>query len=426
MFIDEVIINVKAGKGGNGCVSFRRERFVPKGGPDGGDGGKGGNIYIQADSQIKTLIEYYRKPHHKAENGENGSSHKKNGKNGNDLFLKVPVGTILENVGDGNIIADLSQSEEKICIACGGIGGKGNYRFRNSIRRSPKFAQRGEPGEEKTIKLNLKLVADAALIGFPNVGKSTLLSKMSAAKPKIADYPFTTLEPHLGVVSVNEGNQFILSDTPGLIEGASRGAGLGVRFLKHIERTKVIVHVIDGTRLSVNNIMADYLAIRSELNHFSSVLQGKEELLVVNKCDLPEVKKKIEKIKKAFSKEGKNIISVSAITGEGLSELIFQILQTIKLAERKEITSVLTSGDKTTYHHYEPPFVIRKEEEKFVIEGERLVRLVRQFDLDNPQALKYFQEKIKSLGVEKALRKKGIQEGDIVRIDDKEFYFFSR
>ncbi len=426
MFIDEVIINVKAGKGGNGCVSFRRERFVPKGGPDGGDGGKGGNIYIQADSQIKTLIEYYRKPHRKAENGENGSSHKKNGKNGNDLFLKVPVGTILEDVGDGNIIADLSQSEERICIACGGLGGKGNYRFKNSIRRSPKFAQRGEPGEEKTIKLNLKLVADAALIGFPNVGKSTLLSKMSAAKPKIADYPFTTLEPHLGVVSVNEGNQFILSDTPGLIEGASRGAGLGIRFLKHIERTKVIVHVIDGVRLSVNNIMTDYLAIRNELNHFSSSLQGKKELLVVNKCDLPEVKEKIEKIEKAFLKEGKNIISVSAITGEGLPELIFQIFQTIKLAERNEISSVLPSGDKITRYQYEPPFIIRKEGKKFVIEGERVVRLVRQFDLDNPQALKYFQEKIKSSGVEKALRKKGIQEGDIVRIDNKEFYFFLR
>lgn len=427
MFIDEVVIFVKAGKGGDGCVSFRRERFVPKGGPDGGDGGRGGNVYIQADSQIKTLIEYYRNPHRKAENGGNGSGSKKNGKNGSDLWLKVPVGTIVEEMKDGNIFADLFQPEKKICVVCGGLGGKGNYRFKSSIRRSPRFAQRGEPGEERVIKLNLKLIADAALIGFPNAGKSTLLSKMTAAKPKIADYPFTTLEPHLGVVYVDDENQFILSDIPGLIEGASSGAGLGIRFLKHIERTKVIVHIIDGLEISIDNdnIMGNYQILRNELNQFSSSLEKKEEIIVVNKCDLPEVQKKMEKIKKAFLKEGKDIYFVSAITQKGLPELIFQIFKTIKLVEKKEVPVPLPSEHKIVHYEYKPPFVIKKEGEEFRIEGEKIEKLVCQYDLENPQALKYFQEKIKALGVEKALVKQGIQEGDIVKIGKKEFYFYS-
>ena len=425
MFVDEVIVFVKAGKGGNGCVSFRRERFVPKGGPDGGDGGKGGNVYIQADSQIKTLIEYYRNPHRKAENGRNGSGSKKNGKSGSDLWLKVPVGTIVEDAKDGNIFADLSHSGDKICVACGGLGGKGNYRFKSSIRRSPKFAQRGEQGEERTIKLNLKLIADAALVGFPNAGKSTLLSKMTAAKPKIADYPFTTLNPHLGIVYVGDENQFILSDIPGLIKGASSGAGLGIRFLKHIERTKVIVHIIDGFEISIDNIMENYQILRNELNQFSSSLEEKKEITVVNKCDLPDVQKKVEKIKKAFLKEGKDIFFVSAITGKGLAELIFQIFKTIKLVEKEEISTHLPPEDKIAYYVYKPPFIIKKEGEVFKIEGKKIEKLAYQYDLENPQALKYFQEKIKVSGVEKALIKKGIQEGDIVKIGKKEFYFYS-
>ena len=425
MFIDEVIIFVKAGKGGDGCVSFRRERFVSKGGPDGGDGGRGGDVYIRADSQIKTLIEYYRNPHRKAENGRNGSGSKKNGKSGNDLWLKVPVGTIVEEVKDGNIFADLSQPDEKICVACGGLGGKGNYRFKSSIRRSPKFAQRGEPGEERTIKLNLKLIADAALVGFPNVGKSTLLSRMTAAKPKIADYPFTTLEPNLGIVYVDDENQFILSDIPGLIEGASRGAGLGIQFLKHIERTKVIVHIIDGSKITTDNIIKNYQILRNELSQFSPSLGEKEEIIVVNKCDLAEVQKKMEEIEKVFLKENKNIFLVSAITGKGLPELIFQIFKTIKLLEKEEVPVPFPSEDKIARYEYQPAFVIKKEGEVFRVEGEKIEKLVYQYDLENRQALEYFQEKIKALGVEKALIKKGIQEGDMVRIGKKEFYFFS-
>ena len=292
MFIDEIIIHVKAGKGGDGCVSFRRERFIPKGGPDGGDGGRGGSVYIKADLQLKTLNEYYRNPHRKAQNGENGSSGKKNGKNGSDLYLYVPVGTVVEDNRAGHIMADLSRDREKVCVACGGLGGRGNYRFKSSTFQSPKFAQKGEKGEQRTIKLDLKLIADVALVGFPNAGKSTFLARVSRAKPKIADYPFTTVNPHLGIVTVDREHKFVLADIPGLIEGAAQGAGLGIKFLKHIERTKAIVHLIDGSRSSAKKIIKDYHAIRNELVQFSSSLSNKEEIIAISKYDLPEVQEK--------------------------------------------------------------------------------------------------------------------------------------
>lgn len=424
MFVDEIIIYVKAGKGGDGCVSFRRERFIPKGGPDGGDGGKGGNIYIKADLQLKTLNEFYRNPRHRAENGENGSSGRKSGKNGSDLYLYVPVGTIVEDRKDHHILADLSHDGEEICVARGGSGGKGNYRFKSSTFQSPKFAQRGELGEEKTVKLNLKLIADVALVGCPNAGKSSLLAKVSRAKPKIADYPFTTLVPYLGIVTVGEEHTFVLADIPGLIEGAAQGAGLGIKFLKHIERTKVVVHLIDGFKASVQDILRDYQTIKNELMQFSAALSKKEELIVINKCDLPEVQEKKAKIRESFSKKGKNIFFISALTGEGISELIFQIFETIILTEKKEELLPLSSPEKISCHDYQHTFSIKKEGEQFIIEGKEINNLVYQYDLDNPQALEYFQRKLKVWGVEKALKKKGAQEGDIVIIGEKEFYFF--
>ncbi len=427
MFIDEVNVYIKAGNGGNGCVSFRRERFIPRGGPDGGDGGRGGNVYFQAYTQKRSLIDYYRNPHRKAENGKSGSGSKKNGKNGMDLCLKVPVGTIIEDVGINKILADLDEPGKKICVAHGGLGGKGNFRFRSSIQQAPRFAQKGEQGEEKSIKLNLKLIADVALVGLPNVGKSTILSKISAAKPKIADYPFTTLEPLLGIVKVDDENQFVIADIPGLIEGAWQGVGLGIRFLKHIERTKIIAHIIDGSNTSITNIYKNYNIIRNELKQFSPSLYDKPELIVINKCDLPDVYQKVEKIKEFFSREGRKVFFISAITGEGLKELIFQIFKTIELTEKNERSvpaqSMPLQGDKVHYE-YKPSFTIKKKGEQFIIEGEKVEKLAYQYDLDNTQALKYFQNKLRGLKIEKALRKKGAKEGDIVRIGEKEFYFF--
>lgn len=424
MFIDEIIIHVKAGKGGDGCVSFRRERFIPKGGPDGGDGGRGGSVYIKADLQLKTLNEYYRNPHRKAQNGENGSSGKKNGKNGSDLYLYVPVGTVVEDNRARHIMADLSRDREKVCVACGGLGGRGNYRFKSSTFQSPKFAQKGEKGEQRTIKLDLKLIADVALVGFPNAGKSTFLARVSRAKPKIADYPFTTVNPHLGIVTVDREHKFVLADIPGLIEGAAQGAGLGIKFLKHIERTKAIVHLIDGSRSSAKKIIKDYHIIRNELVQFSSSLSSKEEIIVISKYDLPEVQEKVEEIRKSFSKEGKSVFFISALTGEGISGLISRIFETIKLIGNKEDSLLPLAQEKMVHYDFRHTFTIKKVDNQFVIEGREMNKLAYQYDLNNPQALAYFQEKLKGWGVEKALKKKGAQEGDIVRIGEKEFYFF--
>ncbi len=426
MFSDHVIILVKAGKGGNGAISFRRERFVPKGGPDGGDGGKGGDVIIQADLHTKTLIQLYRNPHCKAENGESGRGQKKNGKDGQDLWIKVPPGTIVEDLERKEILADLSKPGDKICVARGGSGGKGNYRFRGSQRQIPRFSQNGEMSTERKLRLNLKLIADAGLVGFPNAGKSTLLSRVSAARPKIADYPFTTMEPYLGVVQIDEENSFILADIPGLIEGAHRGVGLGTRFLKHIERTKVLIHLIDGSQVTSKNLFQNYQIIENELKKYATSLEKKEKIVVINKCDLTEVRAKKEWIKKLFLEKGLAVTFISAVSGEGVRELIYQLNNLIYIADKKESEELIIKQQKKLPHYrYESDFVIKKEGELFVIEGEKIVKMASQYDLNNTQALEYLQKKLKNLGIEKALRKKGVSDGDRVRIGDKDFYFFS-
>jgi len=426
MFSDKVIINVKAGKGGNGAISFRRERFVPKGGPDGGDGGKGGYVFIRADQHTKTLIQLYRNPHCMAEDGENGRGQKKNGKDGQDLWINVPLGTIVEDIEKERILADLSQPGDEICVARGGEGGKGNYRFRGSQRQTPRFAQKGEQVEEIQLRLNLKLIADVGLVGFPNAGKSTLLSRVSAARPKIADYPFTTIEPYLGVVQVDEENSFVIADIPGLIEGAHRGVGMGTRFLKHIERTKVLVHLIDGYQIDSDNIFRNYQIIEKELLQYARFLEKKEKIVVINKCDLPEVRKKMEWIKNLFLDKSIDIMFISAVSGEGIKELIYKLHQLIFIAEEKKDEKLTAIPKKQLpSFRYEADFIIKKEENVFFVEGQKIIKLVNQYDLNNPQALEYFQKMLKNLGVEKALKKKGISEGDRVKIGKKDFYFYA-
>ncbi|MDD3031669.1 MAG: GTPase ObgE [Atribacterota bacterium] len=428
MFSDKVIIYANAGNGGNGSVSFRRERFVPRGGPDGGDGGKGGNIIIQADYHTRTLIQLYRSPHCNAEDGGNGRGQKKNGKDGQDLLLKVPVGTVVEDTEKNELLADLSKPGEQILVAKGGAGGKGNYRFRGSQRQAPMFAQRGEPGERVKLRLNLKLIADVGLVGFPNAGKSTLLSRVSAAKPKIADYPFTTIEPCLGVVQVDEENSFVIADIPGLIEGAHQGVGMGTRFLKHIERTKVLIHLIDGSLIVFHNndkLFQNYLIIENELKQYADILQKKEKIVVINKYDLPEVKEKEEFIRKQFSKENVPVMFISAISGEGVDGLIYELQKLISIAEKKESRKIFTKKEELAHYRYEPDFVVTKEGDTFIVKGNTIVKMVNRYDLQNPQALEYFQKILKKTGVEKALKNKGIKDGDKVKIGDTDFYFYS-
>jgi GTP-binding protein len=324
-FVDEVEIFVKAGKGGDGCVAFRREKFVPKGGPWGGDGGKGGDVILRAVRNKKTLIDFYFQKHFFAENGENGSSNNKKGKDGEDLIIEVPCGTVVKEIknGEEKVIADLVNEGDTVIVAKGGKAGLGNTHFKSPTNQAPRIATKGEEGEEKIIKLELKLIADVGIIGYPNSGKSTLLSKISKARPKIADYPFTTIEPNLGVVDAGDFRSFVVADIPGLIEGASKGKGLGIKFLKHIERTKILVHLID---MSENDIINRYENLRNELRNYSSKLIEKKEIVVGNKIDLEESKKNIEKAKEYF----KDIIFISALKGDGIKDLLERIWKELK------------------------------------------------------------------------------------------------
>jgi len=324
-FVDEAEIFVKSGKGGDGCVAFRREKYVSKGGPWGGDGGKGGDVIFIAVRNKKTLIDFHFKKHFYAENGRPGSINNKKGKDGEDLIVEVPCGTVIKEIKDGKekILADLVNEGESVIVAKGGKGGLGNTHFKSSTNQAPRIATKGEIGEEKTIKLELKLIADVGIIGYPNSGKSTLLSRISKASPKIADYPFTTIEPNLGVVSLGDFRSFVVADIPGLIEGASMGKGLGIKFLKHIERTKILVHLLD---LSENDIINRYDSIRNELKNYSEKLIEKKEIVVGNKIDLEKSKKNM-KIAKDYFKE---IYFISALTGEGIKKLLERIWEELK------------------------------------------------------------------------------------------------
>jgi GTP-binding protein len=427
MFVDRVKIEVRAGKGGNGAVSFRREKFIPKGGPNGGDGGKGGDIIVEADDKIGTLIDLYNHPHQRAKNGESGQGSNKTGKNGEDLIIKVPLGTVVEDMNSSTTSGDLIKNGQRVTVVRGGRGGLGNYRFKSSVRRSPRFAQKGEPGEEKKLCLSLKIIADVGLVGYPNTGKSTLLSRISAAKPKIADYPFTTLSPILGVVSVDETKSFMAADIPGLIEGAHQGTGLGDKFLKHIERTKLILHVIDGSTIKKEDPLYSFRAINKELNNFSEKLIKKPQLIAINKCDLPSFKENIDCLKDAFRKEGFKIFTISALTGVGLKTLIYAVssfLDELKLKEKETIIEVLPK--KEAVYKFTPQFEINKKGDIYEVTGAEIERIVAMTNFDNEEAIDYFQKIIKKIGLEKALIKKGIKEGEQVKIKEIVFTFSNK
>jgi len=412
MFVDRVKIEIRAGKGGNGAVSFRREKF---------------DIIIEADEKVGTLIELYNHPHQRAQNGESGRGGNKKGKDGEDIIIKVPLGTVIEDVDRSMVLSDLVTNEQRIVVARGGQGGLGNSRFKSSIRRRPRFAQKGEPGEERRLYLSLKMIADVGLVGYPNVGKSTLLSRISSAKPKIADYPFTTLNPHLGVVKVDEIKSFVAADIPGLIEGAHQGTGLGDKFLKHIERTKVILHLIDGSDIKKENPLHHFKAINKELNNFSEELAKKPQIIAINKCDLSSTKENLDLLKKVFVKEGYQVFPISALMAEGLNALIYHLssfLEKLKLKEKKEISEVLPK--KEVVYKFAPRFIIKKKDNVYEISGEEIERIVAMTDFDNEEAIDNFQKIIKKIGLEKSLIKRGIKEGDQVKIKEMIFTFSNK
>lgn len=337
-FIDEAKVFVKSGKGGDGCVSFRREKYVPKGGPNGGDGGNGGDVVIVANSQLSSLLDTKYRKHYNAKNGENGRGKDQHGKSAPDLVIQVPLGTIVKKVADGELLGDLTEDGERLIVAKGGRGGKGNSRFTSATNQTPRFATEGKDGEEFEILLELKILADVGILGFPNAGKSTFISKISAARPKIADYPFTTLVPNLGVVEYGEFKSFVLADIPGIIEGAHEGVGLGIQFLKHVERTHLLIHMLDLTPIPNRNPVDDYNKMNHELKSYSKQLAEKPQIVVLNKTDIPGTEKICLETEKYFNQIGIDIYKISAITGEGVKDLIYKIAALLESLKEKAVT----------------------------------------------------------------------------------------
>ncbi len=422
MFVDIAKINVKAGNGGNGSVAFRREKYIPMGGPAGGDGGDGGSIILVADEGLRTLMDFRYKRHYQAENGQDGRGKKQYGSDGKDLVLRVPIGTLVKDEETGIVMADLKDHEQSYVVAKGGYGGKGNAKFANAIRRTPRFAEPGTKGEGREIILELKLLADVGLIGFPNVGKSTILASITSAKPKIANYHFTTLKPNLGVVSIGEGHSYAMADIPGLIEGASEGAGLGLEFLRHVERTKLLLHVIDASGQEDRDPIEDFYKINDELKQYSEKLSEKEQIIVLNKMDLPQSQENLERIKEKFSSDYE-IIEVSAATGEGLDALkkrayerLLQIEEEIDFVNEEEIENFFDRKARDT-------IAVSKEEDYYLADGDFLERLVASTNFDDFESFSNFQKVLIDKGVIEKLRELGAKEGDLISVCGVEFDF---
>ncbi|KUO51549.1 MAG: GTPase Obg [Desulfitibacter sp. BRH_c19] len=419
MFYDKAKIYVKAGDGGNGIVAFRREKYVAEGGPSGGDGGGGGSVILVGDKGLRTLVDFKYKPHVKAKRGEHGQSKNMHGKNAEDSIIKVPLGTIIKNFDTGGLIADITEENQSVVIAKGGRGGRGNARFTSAKNRVPSVAEKGEPGEEVTLSLELKLLADVGLIGLPNAGKSTLISVISAAKPKIADYPFTTLKPNLGVVSVEEGNSFVVADIPGLIEGAHQGAGLGHEFLRHIERTRIFVHVLDMTLGENKSILDVFNSINKELFLYNPKLANKKQIIAANKMDVPGAEENLAVLNKEIGEEYE-IFPISAVARTGIKALVGRLTQLIDEIEHEPLYN---EDEIEVFVEPEERFSIVREDGMFVVQGKEVEKHFAMTDFNNEEGAKRFQRILKAMGVEQALLDKGINYGDLVRIGDLEFEF---
>lgn len=430
MFADRARIYVRSGKGGDGHVSFRREKYVPNGGPDGGDGGHGGSVILEVDDGLNTLVDYRHVRKYHAEDGENGGKRNCRGKNGADLILKVPEGTVIKEAESGKVIADMSGENRRFMLLEGGRGGNGNQHYATSTMQAPKYAQPGQPAKELELFMELKVIADVGLVGFPNVGKSTFLTQVSNARPKIANYHFTTLNPHLGVVDLQDAKGFVIADIPGLIEGASEGVGLGFEFLRHIERTKVIIHIVDAASTEGRDPVADIYAINKELENYNSDIAKRPQVIAANKTDMifedPEAEDPIERLKKEFEPQGIKVYSISAISGKGIRELLYcvrnmldQIDDTPVIFEQEFFPEFMLGASDEPY-----TVTYDEEENEYVVEGPRIEKMLGYTNLESEKGFTFFQNFLKENGILEQLEELGIQEGDTVRMYGLSFDYY--
>jgi len=421
MFVDRAKVFVESGGGGHGCASFRREKFVPRGGPNGGDGGDGGSVIFVADNHMSTLIDLKYRQHIRAKHGRAGGSNRKRGKSGKSIEVSVPVGTLIFEEDTGELLADLAEAGRRIEIARGGKGGRGNSHFASSTNRAPRFAEKGEPGTKRTLTLELKVVADVGLVGAPNAGKSTLLAAMSAAHPKIASYPFTTLSPNLGVVRPDDQRHYVVADIPGLIEGASHGAGLGIEFLRHVERTAVIAIVVDS---ATDHAVKDRESLIDEMGLYDQALLDKPRVVVANKMDVPESR---EGARALVASASEPVYEISAATGEGVPQLMRMLADQVDRARRQAADAAAaaaqTVSEPERKYVYRPPYVIDRIDDGFTVRGEKVERLAVMTDWDNDEARRYFMTTLGKLGVFRALARSGASRGDIVWVGPVEFEY---
>lgn len=420
MFIDKAKIMIISGAGGDGMVAFRREKYVPRGGPSGGDGGKGGSVYLKADSGLNTLIHFRRKRKFAAEKGENGGAKEMYGKGGEDIIIDVPLGTMVYDNDTNELLADMVHQDQLVLIAKGGKGGRGNTHFATSAVRAPTYAEKGEPGETKEIRLELKVLADVGLIGFPSVGKSSLIRKVSGARPEVAAYHFTTLTPSLGVVNLDETRSFVMADIPGLIEGASEGVGLGHEFLCHVERSRVLIHVLDIAGSEGRNPLSDFEIINNELEIYSPALAQKKQIVAGNKIDLITNQTELEQIKQQIESKGYSFFPICTLTGEGIKPLLEKAWT---ILQETETTTFDTQEKAIVYELPQNEFKIEYDGHVYSVIGKRVEKLVAMTDFDNSVSLRRFNKAWKFMGLDKLLKKEGIKEGDTVNLYGIEFSF---
>lgn len=429
MFADRAKIYIRSGKGGDGHVSFRRELYVPNGGPDGGDGGRGGDVIFEVDKGLNTLVDFRHKTKYKAQDGEEGGKKRCHGKDAKDLILKVPEGTVIREAETNKVIADMSGENQRQVILKGGKGGLGNMHFATSTMQVPKYAQPGQPAQELWVQLELKVIADVGLVGFPNVGKSTLLSRVSNARPKIANYHFTTLNPHLGVVDLQDGQGFVMADIPGLIEGASQGIGLGHDFLRHIERTKVLVHVVDAASVEGRDPVEDIRTINAELKAYNPSLLERPQVIAANKVDSiyntgeEDWEDPVERLKREFEPEGIQVFAISAVTGQGVKELLYHVNDLLKTVDRKPV--IFEKEFEYQYQGENLPYTVERNEDGiYVVEGPKIEKMLGYTNLDSEKGFQFFQKFLKDSGILAELEEAGIEEGDTVRMYGLEFDYY--